>query len=76
MFDSLKKFQLVFVLLVMITGFGITWGKVSADVAQTKVEQASVVEELKKIREEIVKLRIETAVSNQKLESHLITHDK
>ena len=75
MFDSPKKFQLIFVLLVMIAGFGITWGKVSTDVEQTKIEQVTVVTELKKIREEIIRLRIETAVSNQKLESHLAAHN-
>jgi amino acid permease len=69
-----KKFQfiqLVLVLVVMLTGFGVTWGKVTTEIIQTKIEQNEIVVELKKIREEIVRLRIETAVTNERLESHI-----
>jgi hypothetical protein len=71
--EAIKKFQVILVLTVMIAGFGITYGQLATDVNQAKVEQAEVVKELRAIKEEIVLLRIESARTNARLESHLIS---
>jgi hypothetical protein len=71
---KMETAQLAIILLVMLVGFGVTWGKTAGEINQVKAEKIEIVAELKKIREEIVRLRIETAVMNQKLQDHITTN--
>ena len=82
MIDFANKWQAFLSLLVILVSATIAWGQLDTRVLslekQLALERASrseVVTELRKIRDELVLLRINVATTNQKLESHLLQND-
>ena len=78
MADFAKKWQALLSVLVMLVAVTIAWGKMDARVflvenrfIEEKAAQSEVVFELRLIREEIVRLRVAQATTNQRLSSHL-----
>ncbi len=78
MADFFKKWQAFISLAIILVTVTLAWGEVQSRVGQLEFtitqkreDTVSVVRELRLIREEIVLLRIATATTNQKLESHL-----
>ena len=71
MSELAKKYQSLITLLVIVTGLSMSWAHLDAQVTVALEEKSEIVRELRLIREEIVNLKIQVAVANQKLLDHI-----
>lgn len=78
MAEFARKWQAILSLVLMILMVGLAWGKIDSRVTavenvvqEERLAKKEIVDELRKIREEIVHLRIAQATTNQRLVDHI-----